>query len=153
SNHARDLVDSAAVARLQTELYGALDQSDRAVAAALKYLRRAGIDWPLHPTNEELRQEYERVWQQLGNQPIEALLDLPAMTDPTCRATLDVLTAVEAHSFFTDQNLRCLVVARIVNLSLKYGNSDGSCVAYVQLGWLVAPRFGDYHAAFRFGQL
>jgi predicted ATPase len=75
------------------------------------------------------------------------------MTDPACRATLDVLTAVEEPAHFTDQNLRCLVVARIVNLSLERGNSDGSCVAYVQLGWFVGPRFGDYQAAFRFGKL
>jgi predicted ATPase/signal transduction histidine kinase len=153
SLHALDLTDSAAVARLQTEVYGALNRSDRAVAVGLDYLKRVGIDLPLHPTEDALRQEYERVLQQLGNRPIEALLDLPPMTDPAWLATLDVLTAVEAHSFFIDEDLRCLVVSRIVNLSLEYGNTDGSSIAYVQLGWLVAPRFGDYHAAFRFGQL
>lgn len=36
---ARNLVDSAAVARLRTQLYTILDQSDRAVEAALEYLR------------------------------------------------------------------------------------------------------------------
>ena len=40
-----------------------------------------------------------------------------------------------------------------MNLSLERGNSDGSCVAYVQLGWFVGPRFDDYEAAFRFGRL
>jgi predicted ATPase len=120
---------------------------------SLEYLRRAGVNWSPHPTNNEVRQEYERIWQQLGNRPIEALIDLPPMTDPICRATLDVLTVVEGPAFFTDQNLRCLVVARMVNLSLERGNSDGSCVAYVQLGWFVGPRFGDHQAAFRFGKL
>jgi predicted ATPase/signal transduction histidine kinase len=153
SRRAGNLVDSAAVARLRTELYTAWDQSDRAVAAGLEYLRCAGVDWSPHPTNDEVRQEYDRIWQQLGNRPIEALVDLSPMTDPACRATLDVLTAVEEPSYFVDQNLRCLVISRIVNLSLERGNSDGSCVAYVQLGWLVGPRFGDYQAAFRFGQL
>jgi predicted ATPase len=130
-----------------------LDQNDRAVAAALEYLRRASVDWSPHPTNDEVRQEYEQIWQQLGNRPIEALVDLPAMTDPACRATLDVLTAIEEPAYFIDENLRCLVVARIVNLSLERGNSDGSCVAYVQLGWFVGPRLGDYQAAFRFGKV
>jgi predicted ATPase/signal transduction histidine kinase len=153
SRRAGNLVDSAAVTRLQTELYTALYQSDRAVAAGLEYLRRAGVDWSPHPTNDEVQREYERIWQQLGNRPIEALVDLPPMSDRACQATLDVLTALEEPSYFTDQNLRCLIVARIVNLSLERGNSDGSCVAYVQLGWFVGPRFGDYEAAFRFGQL
>jgi PAS domain S-box-containing protein len=153
SRQAEDVVDGAVVARLQTELYAALDQNDRAVAAALQYLRRAGVDWSPHPTTEEVRREYERIWQQLGDSPIEALVDLPPMTDLACRATIDLLTAVEEPSFFIDQNLRGLVIARIVNLSLEHGNSDGSCVAYVQLGWLVGPRFDDHKTAFRFGKL
>jgi len=150
---AADLIDSAAVARLRTDLYASLDQSDRAVAEGLQFLRRVGFDWSAHPADEDVREEYQRIWRQLGSRPIESLVDLPSMVDPVGRATLDVLTAMEEPAYFTDQNLRCLVVARMVNLSLENGNSDGSCVAYVQLGWFVGPRFGDYLAAFRFGQL
>jgi predicted ATPase len=87
SRRAADLVDSAVIARLQTELYTALDQIDRAVEVAFKYLRCAGVNWAAHPTNDEVQQEYERIWQQLRNRPIEALVDLPAMTDRACRAT------------------------------------------------------------------
>src|SRR6516225_1967726 len=76
------------------------------------------------------------------------------MTDPACRATLDVLTALEGGpARFAGVNLQCLVVARMANLSLEHGNSDGSCVAYVHLGWFVGPRFADHQAAFRFGKL
>ena len=153
SERATNLVDSAAVTRLQTELYTSLNRSDRAVEAGLEYLRQVGIDWSPHPTDNDLRREYERIWRQLGNRPIEALVDLPPMTDPAYRATLDVLTVLEEPAHFTDENLRCLAVARMVNLSLKHGNSDGSCVAYVDLGWFVIPRFGDYQPAFRFGKL
>jgi predicted ATPase len=45
SRHAKNLIDRAAVTRLQTELYTGLDRSDRAVEAGLEYLRQAGIDW------------------------------------------------------------------------------------------------------------
>jgi hypothetical protein len=42
----------------------------------------------------------------------------------------------------------------MANLSLEHGNSDGSCLAYVWVGSVIAgPRFGDYQAAFRFGRL
>src|SRR5262245_6996184 len=57
------------------------------------------------------------------------------MIDPTCSAILDVLTAIEEPSHFVDGNLRCLIPARMVNLSVKHGNSDGSPAAYVRLGW------------------
>ncbi|MBV8486341.1 MAG: AAA family ATPase [Verrucomicrobia bacterium] len=150
---AAGVVDRAAVVRAQIDLYASLDQSQRAVEAGLQYLRGVGVAWPTHPTDEEVRQEYDRIWRQLGSRSIESLADLPSITDPVCGAMLDVLTALEEPAYFTDQNLRCLIVARMVNLSLENGNSDGSCVAYVQLGWFVGPRFGDYQAAYQFGKL
>src|SRR5262249_5345138 len=52
-----------------------------------------------------------------------------------------------------DQGLLSLVICRMVNLSLEHGNSDGSCYAYVWLGMLCGPRFGDYPAGFQFGKL
>ena len=82
SRRAAGLVDRAAVARLQTELYAALVRNDRAVEAALEYLRQVGINWSPHPTDDDVRQEYNRIWQQLGNRPIESLVDLPPMTGP-----------------------------------------------------------------------
>jgi PAS domain S-box-containing protein len=153
SRRARNLVDRALVTRLQTELYTTLDQSDLAVEAGLAYLRSVGVDWSPHPTKDEVQLEYKQIWHQLGTRPIEALVDLPRMTDPACRAMLDVLTVLEEPAHFIDENLRYLVLARMVNLSLEHGNSDGSCVAYVNLGWLVGPHFGDHQAAFRFGKL
>jgi PAS domain S-box-containing protein len=153
AGRAANTVDSAAVARLQTELYASVDQNERAVQAGFEYLRRVGFEWPLHPSDEEVCQEYEHIWRRLGDRPVEALVDLPSMTDQSCRATLDVLTALEEPAHFTDQNLRSLIIARMVNFSLEHGNSDGSCVAYVQLGCHVVPRFGDNQTAFRFGQV
>ena len=153
SRRTANLVDLAAVTRLQTELYTTLDRSERAVEAGLEYLRQVGVEWWPHPTEDDVRQEYKRIWSQLGSRPIETLIDLPPMSDPACRATLDVLTAMEEPAHFTDENLQCLVVARMVNLSLEHGNSDGSCVAYVHLGWFLGPRFGDHQAAFRFAKL
>ncbi|HMF54629.1 MAG TPA: ATP-binding protein [Edaphobacter sp.] len=75
------------------------------------------------------------------------------MNDPEIRATLNVLTEVVTPALFTDKNLLSLVICRMVNLSLEHGNSDGSCFAYVWLGMILGPHFGDYQAGFRFGRL
>ena len=153
SVRARNLVDIAAVACLRLTLYTTLDRSDRGVEVCLEYQRRGGVHWRPHPTHHEVRQEYERIWQQLGSRSIEELIDLPLMNDPESRATLDVLTEVVTPALFTDENLLALVICRMVNLSLEYGNSDGSCFAYVWLGMILGPHFGDYGAGFRFGRL
>jgi PAS domain S-box-containing protein len=75
------------------------------------------------------------------------------MSDPASLATLDVLTKVLPPALFTDANLLSLAICRAVNLSLERGNGDGSCVAYVWLGQVAGPHFGNYKAGFRFGRL
>ncbi|XYI03928.1 AAA family ATPase [Sorangium sp. So ce1128] len=153
SRRARNLVDFAVVTCARTALYMTLDRCDVSVEACLEYLRRVGIEWSPHPTDAEVRQEYERMWRKLGSRPIEELLDLPPLTDPDCRATIDVLSWCDAPALFTDENLLCLLIARMVNISFDHGNSDASCLAYVRLGSVLGPRFGDYRAGFRFGEL
>ena len=153
SVRARNLADIAAVACLRLTLYTTLDRSDQGVEVCLEYQRREGVDWRPHPTHSEVRQEYERIWQQLGSRSIEELIDLPLMNSPESRASIDVLTEVVTPALFTDENLLALVICRMVNLSLEYGNSDGSCFAYVWLGMVLGPHFGDYGAGFRFGRL
>jgi PAS domain S-box-containing protein len=147
------LPDLAAVTRLQVELFTTLDRSDRGVEVGLDYLRRVDIAWSPHPTQQDVQQEYGRMWRQLGESPIEDLIDLSPMTDLECCATMDVLTAIMVPASISDQNLASLVICRMVNLSLEHGNSDGSCIAYVSLGMILGPQFGDYRDAFRFGKL
>jgi PAS domain S-box-containing protein len=153
SGRAGNLVDIAAVACLRLTLYTTLDRSDLGVEVCLGYLRRDGVDWSAHPTKDEVRQEYDRIWREVGSRAIEELVDLPLMRESEYRATLDVLTEVVTPALFTDENLLSLVICRMVNLSLAHGNSDGSCFAYVWFGMILGPHFGDYRAGFRFGKL
>ena len=150
---AATLPELAAVTRPRLDLLMALGRRDRAIEAGLEYLRRSGPAWSAQPTLEDVREEYERMWRQIGDRPIEALLDLPRMTDPIACGTMDVLTALVAPAWHTDPNLRSLVIGRTVNLSLEHGNSDASCYAYTVLSTVLGPYFGDYKAGFRFGQL
>ena len=75
------------------------------------------------------------------------------MTNPDVLDVLDVFTGIVAPALFTDTRFLDLVICRMVSLSLEHGNSDGSCYAYVWLGMLAGPQFGNYQAGFRFGQL
>src|SRR5262245_31578686 len=154
SSRAATTIEHATVACLRLDLYTTLDRSDRAIDVGLTYLRHLGVEWSPHPTEEDARREYERMWALLGSREIEELIDLPVMSDPISLATLDVLKNVVAPALYTDANLCSLAISRMVNLSLEHGNTDVSCAAYVELGGLIAgPRFGDYDAGFRFGRL
>jgi PAS domain S-box-containing protein len=153
STRAATTVEQATVSCLRMDVCTTLDQSGRAIAVGLDYLRRVGIDWSPHPTEEDVRREYERIWAQLGGRTVEELIELPLMSDPVALATLDVLTRLVSTATLTNMNLVFLTICKAVNLSLGHGNSDGSCLAYAMLGWVAGPHFGDYQAGFRFGQL
>jgi len=151
--HAATLVERAAVACLRMDLYLTLDQSSRAVAVGLDCLRDVGVEWSAHPSDEEVRHEYERICSQLGTRAIEELVDLPVLSDPSSRATLNILTKLGVPAVATDINLAVLVNCRAVNLSLEHGNCEASCCAYVWLGAIARARFGDYRAGYRLGRI
>ena len=154
SSRAANTVERATVACLRADLYTTLDQGSRAIAVGLDYLRYLGVDWSPHPTEEEARREYERIWPQLGGRTIESLIELPLMSDPASLATLDVLAKIGVPAFYTDANLLGLITCRAVNLSLQRGNCDASCSVYVWLSMIAGPIFGDYRIdVYRFGQL
>jgi predicted ATPase/signal transduction histidine kinase len=153
SSRAANTVEQATVACLRVDLYTTLAQSDRALAVCFDYLRHLGVAWSPHPTEEEVRHEYERIWSQLGSRTIEELIDLPPMSDPASLATLDVLVKVVTPALQTDTNFLSLAICRMVNLSLERGNSDGSCFAYAWLGIIAGPYFGNYKDGSRFGRL
>ena len=153
SVRAANLVDKAAVACLRTGLYTTLGRADRAVEICVEYLREAGIACSPQPTDEEVSAEYDRLLGQLDGRSIEALFDLPLMSDPRWRATMEVLTELSAPAYFLDVNLWCLVLLRMANLSSEHGNCDGSCYAYSFMNTVVGARFGNYRAGFHFGQL
>jgi len=153
SSRAANTVELATVACLRMDLYTTLDQSDRAVDVCLDYLRHLGVNWSPHPTEEEVRGEYEQIWSHLGSRTIEELIETPLMSDSACLATLDVLTKVVPPAMFRDANLGSLAICRAVNLSLEHGFSDGSSFVFVYLGMVAGPHLGNYDAGFRFGQL
>jgi len=151
--HATSSIDRAAVTCLRIDVHTGLDRSERAVEATLDYLRSIGIHWTPHPNDVEIQREYDQLRQSLGSRSVESLIELPPISDPEWGATIGVLARANPPALFTDQNLYCLMGCRFVRLSLEHGNSDASCVAYLWLGTILGPRFGDYGTAYRFGKL
>ena len=153
AERATTLIDRAAVTRQQMALYTILDRIDRAVEVGLEFLAYVGIKLPLHPTNGELEQEFGQIWKRLGDRSIEQLFDLQPTTDPNWRATIDVMAVLDSPALFYDNSLGCLILGRIINLSLEHGHADGSCFAYVYSNLAFGCRFGDYRSGFRFAKL
>ncbi|MFM0125957.1 AAA family ATPase [Paraburkholderia sp. RL18-101-BIB-B] len=145
--------DRAAVYHLKVLLHVMKSENSQAVASARACAMLFGIDIPAHPTWEQAQAEYETVRRNLEGRPIEALIDLPLMTDPELRTAMEVLSIPLEAAYFTDLHLFCLLVCRMVNVSLRHGMSGPIAQAYNWLGTVLGPVFHSYSEGDRFVKL
>ncbi|WP_437520549.1 AAA family ATPase [Sorangium sp. So ce726] len=150
---ARTRSETAAVVELALGFYMLRGQCALAVEIGLTWLSACDMDLPLHPTSAQLEEEMKSVWLALGDKAIEDLIHLAPMADPEIKLTMAVVEAMAAPAFFVDVDLHYLVILRMVQLSLRHGNAEGSAHAYAAFARLIGPRFGRYQEAYRFGKL
>jgi len=146
-------VDAAAAYHLKVQLHIVKGEHAQAVDSALRCLGLFGIDIPAHPTWEQVQAGYETVWRTLDGRPIEGLIDLPLMTDPELQAAMRVFFVLANAAFFTDFHLFCLLMCRMVNVSMQHGTSGVSANACGYLGFILGPVFHRYREGYRFAKL
>jgi predicted ATPase/two-component sensor histidine kinase len=148
-----DLADAGKIAWTRITLDTAAGRFNRAIDTALAYLQRFGVKWSARPSRADLDREFEPIAKVIAKGAIESLIDLPVNTHEESKAALDVLAATLPPAFFTDNTLVCLILCRMVNLSLERGASAASSLAYAYLGMVLGPFFDNYEAGYRFGRL
>jgi PAS domain S-box-containing protein len=146
-------VEFADASCLKINLHVLTGEHPVAIDTALVCLRRFGIDLPAHPTLEQVRAEYETVWQALSERPIESLIDLPLMTDPTIQAAMQVLSVLAGPATFTDFQLFCMLACRMAIVSIRSGISGASAYAYASLGSVLGANFHRYREGYRLARL
>jgi len=154
-SRAEPKLDKTATYRLRILLQMMRGEYRQAIDTGLECLRLFGIQIPPHPTKEQVQAEQERLWQILGERPIESLVSLPLMTDPEMQVVmrrLSELCAPAASAFFTDNNLFYLLVCHMAITSLKYGLTDASVHAYADLAIILGPAFNRYQEGYHFGK-
>ncbi|GJH28980.1 AAA family ATPase [Caballeronia novacaledonica] len=144
---------ASTVARLQLTLYNLMDRSDRGIEVFVRYQHSRGETWTAHPTEDEAAASFARTWATIKKRKVEELVDLPLVGDSGLLDALDVYTEAVLTAQFTDEHLHALILCRIIDLSLRHGNSDASSFAFVTLGVLAGPQFDNYVAGYQLGEL
>ncbi|MBN3766218.1 ATP-binding sensor histidine kinase [Burkholderia sp. Ac-20365] len=145
--------DTALITRLRLTLYNLLDRSDSGIDVFIEYQRGRGEHWSSHPSGDDVSKEFNQIWSRVSERQIGELVDLPLINNADLLDVLDVFTEAVMTAQFTDENLHALMLCRMVELSLDHGNSDASSFAYVTLGHLAGPQFGNYEAGYQLGKL
>jgi PAS domain S-box-containing protein len=146
-------VDQASVYHLKVQFHTLKSENSEAIDSALACLRLFSIEIPAHPSPAQVKAEYDTVWRTLAGRPIESLIDLPLMTDTELQAAMQLLSILTPSAYFTDLHLFCLLVCRMVNLSMQHGTDGASAHAFGILGHILGPTFHRYGEGYRFAKL
>ncbi|AKJ06172.1 Signal transduction histidine kinase CheA [Archangium gephyra] len=152
-SRARRRADIAAVYGLRHEVHLIAGEIEASVTCLLECLALLGMPMDPHPSWEEALAAREEVQALLGARPIESLVELPLMTDADMKPVMSVLARLFPSAYLTDNNLLVLHVCRLVSLSLRYGNTNESVIAYSSLGVLLGQFFKSYQEGYAYGML
>jgi predicted ATPase/signal transduction histidine kinase len=150
---ANSVLEQVEIYRLLIVLYTVQAQYETAISIGRKALALLRIDLPENDLQTALNAELALAKQQLGETAIAELLNQPVMTVPEKQAAVQLLVNFGASAYCYDQNLWLLVVMKVVNLSLQYGQLPESTYGYSSYGLILGSMLGDYQAGYEFGQL
>ncbi|MEQ9666899.1 AAA family ATPase [Coleofasciculus sp. G2-EDA-02] len=137
-NRAQTLMDKVKVYELQILFDSSQNKMLSAIQTAQQVLNL--LDIPLTETPPV----YQRV---------EALVDLPEMTEPNQLAALRILMSVMAPAYIAKPSLLPSLILTMVNLCIRHGNSSLAAYAYSVYSLLLCGQQETIDQGYRFGQL
>ncbi|MCU0546736.1 MAG: AAA family ATPase [Oscillatoriaceae cyanobacterium Prado104] len=124
-----------------------------AVQMALSVLEMLGVTFPDSPNAEDIQQALQETLANLSDRSIEDLIDLPEMTDPYKLKVIAICSSMLTATYIAAPALLPLIVFKQVNLSLQYGNTALSGVAYCYGGLLLGSMAEEIERGYQMGQL
>jgi predicted ATPase/class 3 adenylate cyclase len=127
-----------------------LTQHEQAVEIGQRILHELGERIPAHPGRPTVIRELLRLRRRLGRRGPDEVRALPPMTDETARAKMTLLNSLMNPVYFTDQNALAVMIFRMCDLSLEYGNAPESTFAWGNYGFVLCHVLGRYERGHAF---
>ncbi|CAH0340841.1 AAA family ATPase [Rhizobium sp. CECT 9324] len=150
---AKGSLDRSKVVCLLVLLFFTTGRSAIAVRVGVTFLNGADVNWIDGPDEADVHREYLQLHGNLSGLSIGDLTAMSRVPQPHIAAAMAVMTEVFPAAYAVDRRLMEFLLLRMVNLSLQYGNCEGSSVAYAALNMALGAQFGDYTTAYQFGEL
>ncbi len=150
---AQSLLDRVKVYELQILTCMSQKRLSAAVEMAIEVLKLLEVSFPDSPKPSDLNEAYEETKANLAGKSIEDLFDLPEMTESLPLAASRILWRVIPVAYIVVPQVCQLMILKMVNLSLTYGNTSVSAFAYSTYGMLLNPIQEDFDLGHRVGEL
>ncbi len=151
---ARDELERVELLATRTRQLATLGRMGDSIRTAIDGLTRLGLDVDPDPDSERVIAERQRIRVNLGERPIAALIDAPAVEDRGTLLAMRLLMEVFPAAFLSGSgNLFPYLVEKAVNLSLEHGNSSESAFSYAAYGMLLCGELDDPALGLEYGRL
>ncbi|MGZ4032965.1 MAG: GAF domain-containing protein, partial [Tumebacillaceae bacterium] len=152
-SEARTPLEKSNVYNIRTILYATQGRYKEAVETGIEAVNMLGLKLPYKAGKGAVLLEVLQAKRRARGRNIEDLVNLPLVTEPKRSQAMKILLNIAAAAYFVDQNLFLLINLRIFNLTLRYGSSIASGLAYGGYGIMLGSGFGDYKTGYRYGEL
>lgn len=150
---AKTSLDRVKIYEIRILALNARNQLLEAVQTALSVLEQFGISFPAEPGNEDIQEAFQTTFINLGDRNIAKLVQLTPMEEPEKLAIMKIITSVQGSTYIAAPTLLPLLILTQINLSLDYGNTGSSAIAYSYFGLLLCGIVGDIEKGYQFGNL
>ncbi|KAI9131352.1 ATP-binding sensor histidine kinase [Acaryochloris sp. CCMEE 5410] len=150
ANKQEDIVQAY---EFQIPYYFTQNQPVKAISTALKALKMLGISLPYRPNEIDILIGILRVKIFQKNIKISDLANLRIMDDSRYLLAMRILMAVIPATFVANPKLFPVAISKMVELSLRYGNSQYSIFAYNSYGTLQCGPLQNFNAGYSYSIL
>lgn len=124
-----------------------------AINAGLDALRLLGVILPSENYSEALEVEMKKINERKGKEEIKNFVNFPPMTSKEIIVAMKLLNYMVPPAFMTEQPLFLFIAAKMVNLSIEYGNTGESSYGYAVYGIVLVQVLKDYIHGYEFGAM
>ncbi len=136
------------------QLYENTQRHQLAIDSAKEGLALLGLDLPIDTTPEQVYGELGEVTTLLKGKSIGSLLKNKNMKSPELMLTMKILMNLWGPCYLLQkQNLLVFFILRMVNLSVRNGNSIESAVAFAFYGYVLSAQLKDFKNGYEYSRL
>ncbi len=146
-------IEKAAALNVLIVQYTLLARYAEAIATGRQALAALGINLPERGYEEARNDEIAQVRHELGGRLVSSLTELPVMSHPEMLMASQILITMGPPCYRSDQRLWGVIVPKVVNLTLRYGNIPQVGYSHTAFGGLLGWVDSDYATAREFGEL
>ena len=147
------ILDRVKIYEIQIVAYTNQSQMLEAIFVGTEALAQLGVSLPTAADETKISSALQEIDEQLQGREIAELVELPVMSDRTAQAAMQLLSLLSMPVYATKPELLPMLSAKMVLLSLEFGNTPASTIGYVVYGLVLCAFLGDVETGYRFGQL